>query len=111
MKKFETIALATAHITEQDAIIAVNNATIKSLEKALNDALAEVGTLSAKLDLQEKHGGEGSTIVTIAKKAYKLIGNRFITKDGEKNAEEASKDSDFLAHLLKISSGALTPLD
>lgn len=104
MKKFETIEQATAHIEKQDVIIAEN-------EKNLTNALAEVATLSEKLDLQEKHGGNGGTIVTIEKKSYKLIGNRFITSAGEVNAEEASKDKKFLAKLLEIGSGALVPLD
>lgn len=89
----------------------------KALEKDLvqskkdhEKALAEVADLSGRLDLQEKHGADGGTIVKIGKVAYKLSGNRFITKDGEKNAEEVSKDAKFLANLLEIGSGALTPI-
>lgn len=86
-------------------------AEVEKANKSTEDALTEVQTLSAKLDLQEKHGGNGGTLVTIGKKSYKLIGNRFITGSGEKNAEEAAKDNVFLAHLLKIGSGALVALD
>lgn len=96
-------------LIEKDLI--ASKSETKEANKATESALAEVANLSAKLDLQEKHGSNGGTIVTINKKPYKLSGNRFITQTGEKNAEEVSKDEKFLAHLLKVGSGALTPLD
>ncbi|WP_231424010.1 hypothetical protein [Pedobacter sp. Leaf250] len=116
-KKFATLEEAVAHIKEQDSIIethdtniAIVNQKVLDLEKERDDALAEVGVIAGKLDLQAKHGNDG-TIVEIGKKNYKLSGNRFITKDGEKNAEEVSKDQDYLKHLLKIKSGVLTAID
>lgn len=91
--------------------LAVSKAETETANENAEKALAEVKVLSEKLDLQEKHGGNGGNIVTIEKKSYKLIGNRFITSAGEVNAEEASKDKKFLAKLLQIGSGALVPLD
>lgn len=103
--------------TAHDAIVDGLKATISDLktsvasaEKERDDALAEVETLSKKLDLSEKHGADG-LMVTIKGKNFTLSGNRFFTPDGEMNAEELSKNSKELERMLKIKSGSLIPLD
>lgn len=103
----------SAHNTEVDSL----NATISDLKTNLqsavkdrDDALAEVETLSKKLDLSEKHGADG-LMVTIKGKNFTLSGNRFFTPDGEMNAEELSKNTKELERMVKIKSGSLIPLD
>lgn len=114
---FETIEAALAHIATQDATILANATEIKTLKddavktgRDLAGALAEVTTLSKKLDLVEKHTGENVTVVTIGKKSYKLLGNRFFVKGEEVTAEELMKDDAELKRLVKIKSGSLVEL-
>lgn len=87
-----------------------NDKIIADLTTERDGALEEVKSLAKKIDLQEKHGADG-TIVSIGSKNYKLSGNRFITKDGEKSAEQVSQDKEFLKHLVTIGSGVLTLID
>jgi len=109
-KTFATLDEALAFIKEQQGLLETANKNIKALEKERDDALAEVAALSAKLDLSEKHGSEG-LIVTIGKKNFTLLGNRFFTPEGEMDAETLSKNTKELERMLKIKSGSLIPLD
>jgi len=110
LPKFETIDEALAYIKTQQGLLDAANGDITKLEKERDDALAEVETLSKKLDLSEKHGADG-LMVTIKGKNFTLSGNRFFTPDGEMNAEELSKNTKELERMVKIKSGSLIPLD
>lgn len=67
---------------------------------AAEEALKAVEDLSAKLDLQEQHGGDG-ILVTVGKQSYKLIGKRFVTKNGDFTAEEISKNQEELKRMVE----------
>lgn len=125
VEKFTDLDKANAYVTEineafkkeaseKNAELEKSQALQVALDKSNKEtatALEEVGALAAKLDLQEKHGGDGCPIVTINKKSYKLLGNRFFYGGGEKNAEELSKDETELKRMLKIGSGSLVAID
>lgn len=138
MKKFETVELAMAHIESLNGQLAQKEDALKTSKTLLSEketalkaataevqahktaaeeaqtqlgsALQEVATLSEKLDLQEKHGKDG-TIVTIKKKNYTLVGNVFIYDGKEHSAKELSQDTKHLEKMLSKGSGALVPLD
>lgn len=120
-------ATTKKHSTAEAALIAANNKITElnklveagksnadlviELQTTLDQTLAEIGELGNKINLLEKNRGDSSLIVLIKGKSYKLLGNRFITKDGELNAEDLSKNTAELQRMLKIGSGALIPVE
>lgn len=103
--------LTIANLKEEVAAGAENTALVVELQTSLNESLNEVAELGTKIGLLEKNRGDKSLIVVVKGKSYKLLGNRFITKNGEVNAEELSKDKPELERMLKISSGSLILVD
>jgi hypothetical protein len=87
---------------------------ITALGKSENDlaeAIDQVTDLGTQLAVQQANRGDNSIIVTIDKKQYKLIGNRFSFKGKpEMNAEALSKDKDQLKFMLESGSGSLIPV-
>ena len=100
-----------ANLKEEVAAGAENAALVVELQTSLNESLTEVAELATKIGLLEKNRGDKSLIVVVKGKSYKLLGNRFITKDGEFTAEELSKNKQELERMLKIESGSLILVD
>ena len=84
---------------------------VEKLEKSLDEALSMVEDLGTKVSLLEKNRGDNSLIVIIDGKNYRLLGDRFITKKGELNADQLSKDSEELNRMIAIGSGSLIPVE
>lgn len=121
--KFETVEESVKFIKDQkseyEAAIAAANQKIADLEKALDElkaanekALNEVADLSGLLAAQEDASEEGSCIVTIDKKKYKLLGKNFIIPGkGSLSLKELQKDQAELKRMVKIKSGSLIPIE
>ena len=84
-------------------------ADLQLSQEQLVEALDEVGTLSAKLDLQEKYGKDGM-VVMVHGKNYMLDGDSFIYDGQIKTATELSKDQEQLEKMVAKGSGALVEL-
>lgn len=111
IKQHEADAItAKTKYKKQEDLVMEAQSKADNTERELKSAFDEVATLSAKLDLQEKHGGE-NVIVSIKKKNYKLVGDMFITPDGAFTAQELAKNAKQLDRMLELKSGSLVPLD
>lgn len=85
--------------------------TIESLQAELAEAHATIAELGQKLSLVEAHKAENVNVVKIGKDSYKLLGNRFVSKGKELNAQELMNDKEELERLVKIGSGSLVKID
>jgi hypothetical protein len=74
---------------------------------ASNEIVAE---LSAKLNKAEENRGNPNLQVTVGKKDYQIIGNKFQTVNGEYSAEDLAKDETLLKEMIAKGSGAILPL-
>jgi len=120
-KKFESLEEAIAYIKEQNEKLTSANASKKAAEDALKIANEElenakaenqssieiIAELGKKLHILENNKEENTTIVELDGQHYKILGNRFIVKGEEFNAEQLSKNTDELKRMLKIRSEAL----
>ena len=106
----------TAEATEL-AKLREENATLKEklaaseksnteAQKDLKESLKTVGELSEQLELREQNN-DGSRIVKVGNKSYKLLGKVFVTKAGRITADELVKDQAELKRMVKIKSGSL----
>jgi len=123
-KKFESLEEAIAYIKEQNEKLTSANASKKAAEDALKIANEElenakaenqssieiIAELGKKLHILENNKEENTTIVELDGKHYKLLGNRFIVKGEELNAEQLSKNTAELERMVKIKSGSLVEI-
>lgn len=100
-------------LTEAKAKIVELSASngVEELQAQLAEALAAVEELGNKLSLVEAHKAENVNIVTVGKKNYKLLGNRFIANGEELNAEQLMQNEAELQRLVDIGSGSLVEVD
>ena len=118
VKEQEALSAAQADgVTALNSAIAVleeTNGALSESNKSQEDELAKanetIADLGAQLDLQAKATGS-DTLVKSGTKTYKIIGNKFLTRKGELNAIDLSKDKELVAEMIKNGSGAIVTTD
>jgi len=120
----ETLKVYEATESEKQTLIDRLNAEVLAREEKLETVNAELATaneeleasneivaeLSAKLNKAEENRGNPNLQVTVDKKDYQIVGNKFQTVNGEYSAEDLAKDETLLKEMITKGSGAILPL-
>lgn len=102
--KIETLTTAAV---AKDAVLVEVKAELETANEELAASNELVAELSAKLEKAEENRGNPNLVVTIKKKDYMIIGNKFQTAKGSLTAEQLAKDEELLLDMIAKGSGAI----
>ena len=109
-EKQTLIIQLNAEALARDQEIVVVQAELTTANEELEASNEIVAELSAKLNKAEENRGNPNLQVTVDKKDYQIVGNKFQTVNGEYSAEDLAKDETLLKEMIAKGSGAILPL-